>query len=139
MSKSKIFQITLLCLVIIMLLINSVGCADDNQQIRNVINKFYHQEWTSGYFEGLNSDLVMPDYDYVVGKNENALLTYLKAKEAKEVKLRFSEIDVGEDYAVVEYRLIVMDTEGEQWSASFITQMIRDDGKWKLAFTKPGY
>jgi hypothetical protein len=104
-----------------------------------VITKFYHQDYINGYYEGRNSKLVMDDYHYADEGYVNHYLTYLKTTDAKETKIRFSTIDIGEDMAVATYRLIVTDADGEEWTGGYITQMIRDEGRWKLAFTKPSY
>ena len=54
-NKLKTLKIALPCLVIIGVCLSVLGYSDDNEQIRNVIEKYYHKGAACEYIESWNS------------------------------------------------------------------------------------
>lgn len=126
-----LLSITLLCLC-------SFGCAgDDNQQIRSVIDKFYHQFLVTQYLKGQNDQLVLPEYVYYTDDRPYAMLVHMEWTY-KEIEFRFSRIDIQEDYAMAYYTLIKTLEDGEERSAFLKSYLFKDNGRWKLKYTRPG-
>lgn len=137
MKKRRVFLILLLCLVIIVTGVSFLGCGDDSDQIRSVITKFYKTRANLSYVERWNSHLCTPSYHSDVGLNGG--LVILSSQDAKKVEVKFSDIDVREDFATAKYNVYVTDHDGDERSASFTTKMVKDGGKWKMSFTSSKY
>jgi hypothetical protein len=137
MKNRRVFLILLLCLVTIVSSLGFVGCGDDSDQIRSVITKFYKTRANLSYVERWNSHLCTPSYHSDVGVY--GALVIIASQDAKKVEVKFSDIDVREDFATAEYSVYVTERDGNERSASFTTKMVEDDGKWKMSFTRSEY
>ena len=127
-------KVACLLLTIVVLCICSFGCADDNQQIRSVIEKFYQARVEYDY-----SKMVRYTADnYKFEMNEDAPFSsriYIDTLGASGVEILFSEIDVREDFATAYYKLRALDENGEGLQSSFKTDLVKEDGKWKMKKT----
>lgn len=109
------------------------GCADDNQQIRNVIQKLHGT--TIFYLEEYDN-FMLEDYSQIGNEQPFTYSVILAAWINNDFEISFTNIEIREDYATADYHLVATDDEGDTNRAWLSTRLRRVDGKWKAQSTR---
>jgi hypothetical protein len=133
MGKKMVGIFLLMCLAGIGVLLSSVAWGDDTQRVQNTIDWFYREGAAGKLVEERFVNLVTEDFTRNFSRH--GFLVYLLSKDAQAMEVVFEETDVQDDTAATIYTLCFIDSNGEEWMARYITRLVRDDGRWKIAST----
>ena len=134
--KIKVWPRILLFLAIIIVFLGSSGCNNDAAEIRSTVQYFYEQGAAGHYVEERFHSFVT---EYYTGTfSRHGFLVYLLSKDAKEVEITVEDMYIEGDSAALIYTLHFIDWEhsdGVEWTSTYITTMLMEDGVWKMAYT----